>query len=254
MLYRKYDTEKRSNFIISGEDFEDLKMFDGDIERIKIVLSQKYKENILDVPPYHFIVTKEGVFEIKSTELAHNDDSFLSAFNDDIRFLLLGDKTLLSYMKNEISKEIASISSKYSMKISNNIIFVSEDTSNTSQDIAEIEKLSIKLRHDINPIMSVYETVVDNKIITNKDIIMISNRSGLNRLKLYADRFSVPIKTLIELNPHISINELKVTDTIFVPAVVSIAGRLIAAYCNKQSKFIHGKCRYLASKGANVDG
>lgn len=254
MLYRKYDFEKRSNFIISDKDFEDLKNLENDIERIKIILEQKYRKEIMDAPPYHFFVNKNGVFEVKSTELAHNDNTFFKSFNDDIRILLLGDKSLLITMADEISECIAKVSAKYAMKITNNIIYVNSKNSEEDKIIKNIEKLSIKKRHKINPVTMIYEAVVDDEIIINEKIVALSNRHSFNRLKLYSDRFSIPLNVLRDLNTHVDEEALKISDIIFVPAVIAITGKLKAMNCKKHSEFIYNKCRYLANKEALIDG
>lgn len=255
MLYRRHTKEYRTKFIISSIRAEEA-LVKGmrDVETITSILNNYYQLKILDTAPYHYIVTRDGFFEIKSTDLGHNDNSFLKAFNDDIRILLIDDNFLQNKIEF-IAGAIATASSKHSMPIHDSIVYTEYEISSL-EDTAmnEIYKLAIKYRNELNPIMSIYEHVVENDIVVNKSIIPASNRNGHTSLKLIANKYMVPLESLKRLNGHVNHESLKFTDTIFLPNTTAISARNQIVNAKKESQFIMDRCRYAISKGVDLVG
>lgn len=255
MLYRRHTKEYRTRFVISSIRTEEA-LVKGmrDVDTITSILNRHYELEILDVAPYHYVITEDGFFEIKSTDLAHNDNSFLKAFNDDIRILLINDNFLEDKIEF-IANAIAVASSKHSMPIHDSITYTEYEISNSEDSaINKICKLAIKKRNQLNPIMAIYEHVVEDEIVVNKNIIPVSNRNGHTKLKLIANKYMVPLQSLVRINGHINSESLKFSDTIFLPNTVAISARSQIINAKKESQFIMDRCRYAITKGVDLVG
>lgn len=255
MLFKRHDKDNRTSFVISSCYAEDM-VVGGvmDKDTITTILNNKYKSKILDVAPYHYIITDNDFFEIKSSDLAHNDDSFLQAFNDDIRILLTEEDSLIKNI-DSISNAIAIASAKHSMLINKSIIFSEyEKTPEEVKALEEIYLKSIKLRNLISPIMSVCEHVIGDEIVINKKVIPVSNRNGHTKLKLIANKYSLPLQSLIEMNKHLDPDSLTFTDTIFIPQTTTILANDRMIKARKEAQFIYDRCNHNLTREVNLVG
>lgn len=255
MLFKRHNKDNRTNFIISSSNSEDVSVDHIlDKDTISTILNNKYKKKILDIAPYHYIITRDDFFEIKSSDLAHNDNSFLQAFNDDIR-ILITDENSLHERIDSIANAIAISSAKHSMLINQSIIFSEyEKTQDEIKALQEIYLRSIKLRNLINPIMSICEHVIGDEVIINNKVVPISNRNGHTKLKLIANKYSFPLESLIEINKHLDPNSLKFTDTIFIPKTTTIIANDRMIRAKKDAQFIYDRCNYSLEKEVNLVG
>lgn len=255
MLFRRHTRDYRTKFIISSAKSEEA-LIHGmtNKDTIIYILDKFYTPKILDSAPYHYAVTKNEFFEIKSTDLGHNDKSFLRAFNDDIRILLV-DVNSLEYRIDYISSAIAIASAKHCMPIADSVIY-SEYNKSRDEEFAlkQICIEAIKKRNEINPIMSIYEHVVGEDIIVNKNILPISNRNGHTKLRFIANKYSLPIKSLEDINKHINPESLKFTDTVFLPNTIAISARLKVVDSRKEAQFILDRCNHELMKGVELVG
>lgn len=255
MLFKRHTKEYRTKFVISSADSEETPVKGmTQPEMIQSTLNRRYQPIILDVAPYHYIVTEDNFHEIKSTDLGHNDNSFLQAFNDDIRILLLGDRFLEDKV-DFIAEAIAIASAKHSMSIHDSVIYTEYDMSNNEQiAIEKICKAAIKKRNEINPIMSIYEHVVNNEIVVNKSIVPLSNRNGHTKLKFISNRYLVPLESLKLINGHLNAEALSFSDTIFLPNTIAIDARTKIVNAKKESQFIMDRCKNAIEKGVDLIG
>lgn len=256
MIFRRYDNTKRTAFVICSEENEsDAVLNPENFEQTVIVLENKYREEILDPAPYHLIVTDHGVESYKSTDLAHADKSYLRAFNHDIKCLLTRD-TLLSEKRVQIAESIAKHSAKYALPISGCVEYAKINISiQESEILKDIVCQAIKLRHDINPLLSIFEYVdTCGEVIKNHDIFPMLNSDGYTTLRLFADKYSCPVECLIELNPHIEPDKVRQKDIIFIPNTIAINGANMANVIRKRAQFIYDKSQIILSKGASIDG
>ena len=255
MLFRRHTKEYRTKFVISSARSEEA-FVQGmtDKDTILSILDKYYIPKILDTTPYHYIVTKKEFFEVKSTDLGHNDNSFLKAFNDDIRILLI-DYNSLEHRIEFISDAIAIASAKHSMPIYDSIIYTEyEKTRDEELAINEICLKAIKKRNKINPLMSIYEHVVGDEVVINKNIVPISNRNGHTKLKYIANKYLIPLESLKKLNGHINPESLKFTDTIFLPNTAAISARTKVVNSKKEAEFILDRCSFEITKGVGLVG
>lgn len=255
MLFKRHNKDNRTSFIISSSKSEEA-IIDGisDKDTISTILNNQYKKKILDIAPYHYIVTKDDFFEIKSSDLAHNDNSFLQAFNDDIR-ILITDENSLHERIDSVANAIAISSAKHSMLIYQSIVFSEyEKTQNEIQALQEICLRAIKLRNLMNPIMSICEHVIGDEIVINNKVVPISNRNGHTKLKLIANKYSFPLESLIEINKHLDPNSLTFTDTIFLPKTTTIIANNRILKAKKDAQFIYDRCNYNLVKEVNLVG
>lgn len=255
MLFRRHIRDYRTRFVISSARSEEA-FVQGmtDKDTIISILDKSYIPKILDTAPYHFAITSKEFFEIKSTDLGHNDNSFLKAFNDDIRILLI-DHNSLEHRVDFISSAISIASAKHSMPISGAVIY-SEYKKTRDEEFAinKIAVEAIKKRNKINPIMSIYEHVIGDEIIINKNIFPISNRSGHTKLKFIANKYSLPVEALIQINGHVDPESLKFTDTIFLPNTISVSARVQIINSKKEAEFILDRCNFELTKGVGLVG
>lgn len=255
MLFRRHTKEYRTKFIISSADSEE-SFIQGmtDQDTIIQILNKHYESEILDTAPYHYIVTRKGFFEVKPTDLGHNDNSFLKAFNDDIRILLV-DNDSLEYRVEFISQAIATAAAKHSMQISGSIIYTRyEKTRDEEYALNEICKLAIKKRNELNPVMSIYEHVVEDEIVINKNILPTSNRNGHTKLKFIANKYLIPLEALKKINGHVNSEALRFSDTIFLPNTIAISARKTIIDFKKESEFIIDRCNSEIKKGVGLVG
>lgn len=255
MLFRRHTRDYRTKFVISSARSEEAFVQGiADKDTILSILERHYKLKILDTTPYHYIVTKNEFFEVKSTDLAHNDNSFLKTFNDDIRILLVDHKSL-EHRIDFISNAIALASAKHSMPIFDSIIY-SEYKKTRDEEFAleQICKEAIKKRNVINPIMAIYEHVVEDDIIINKNIVPISNRNGHTKLKFIANKYMIPLEALKKLNGHVNPEALRSTDTIFLPSTIAVSARTRILNAKKEAEFILDRCNYELTKGVDLVG
>lgn len=255
MLFRRHNKDKRSKFAISSVLSEEA-MIKGvtDVEVIKSVLNNFYNDKILDSAPYHYVVTSNGFFKLKSTDLYHNDNSFMEAFNDDIR-ILLTDDDILQLRIEDIANVIAIASAKHSMIISSNVEY-SEYTKNSNElsAITKIINRAILIRNQICPMMSICEHVIDDRVIINEKIYPITNRNGHTKLKFIANKYSLPVEALKELNPHVDSENLKSSDIIFLPKTITIKARLSMINSKKEAEFRYQRCHYSLRKEVDIVG
>lgn len=244
MLLTKYNNDKRNLFIICSAENEKLNQYKSlDEQNITNLLKSKYSaDKALDIP-YHYLVTKNKVVELKSTNLIHSDQSSLSVYNNDIKILLSDDSAL--EFNEELPKLIAELSEKYSLKISDSIIFIKKNKNKNKIDDKNIDKLSkksINIRNNNNAIFSIFEAVAYDKVILNEDIIMVNNREGYRDLANFAYKYCIPVKVLSIINPHLKINELYTTDTIFIPKTKALKGKMISINAEREVDYIINEC------------
>lgn len=242
MLLTKYNNDKRNLFIICSAENEKLNQYKNlDEQNITNLLKSKYSaDKALDIP-YHYLVTDNKIVELKSTNLIHSDQSILSVYNNDIKILLSDDSALES--NEELPKLIAELSEKYSLKISNSIIFIKKNRNKIDdENIDKLSKKSINIRNNNNAIFSIFEAVAYDKIILNEDIIMVNNREGYHDLANFAYKYCIPLNVLSKINPHLKINELYTTDTIFIPKTKALKGKMISINAEREVDYIINEC------------
>ena len=146
-------------------------------------------------------------------------------------------------------------SAKHSMPINDSIIY-SEYKKTRDEEFAlqQICKEAIKKRNTINPIMAIYEHVVEDDIVINKSIVPISNRNGHTKLKFIANKYMVPLEGLKKLNGHIDPESLRSTDTIFLPSTIAVTARTTIINAKKEAEFILDRCNYELTKGVGLVG
>lgn len=255
MIFRKYNPRKRSNILICMPDCEGATTIKMNTEQqIRVTLETKYKELIIDSPPYNYVVYSGGYFELKSPDIAHTDSSCLSAYNDDIKILLL-ERDFLKTKKSDIVKIISDVSVRYSMCIKTSLmIMTSLEITEENSLMDTILKEAIQLRNSARPIMSIKEAVIDGNIIINEKIVSYENRDGASKLNSIASRFSIPLDILISLNPHIDADRVPINETIFLPAATAITAMREANSIIKKATYLYDLCVDIVEKGLKIDG
>lgn len=254
MLYRKHNTLNRTHIVICPAELEDFSNAEYKDEYVLTILNQKYNQDCFETPPYHYIVSKTAITQVKSLELQHNDSSYLAAFNDDIKILLLNNNNLFFQIEN-LAELISELSITYSLSISSALIFAKSGTESlASKSVDSLMQQSINLRNKKYPIMAVSEAIVDGQIITNEFVTPISNRLNFTNLSQYANQYSIPIKTLQMLNPHLINRRLLVSDTIFLPNATSIDGIRYAGKCKKIAQYHYDKSKQFIENGDGLNG
>lgn len=255
MIFRKYNPRKRDSILICMPDCEGTTIIKMDTEQqIRTTLESKYKESIIDSPPYNYVVYSGGYFELKPPDIAHTDNSYLAAYNNDIKILLL-EREFLKTKKEEIVKIVSDISCRYSMSIQSSLMIMTlEETAETTSLMDSILKESIQLRNITKPIMSIKESVVGGEVISNENIVTYENRDGTSRLSSIASRFSIPLSTLKELNPHINPISVSISETIFLPATATIVSVRAANSAVKKATYLYDLCAHIVEKGLKIDG
>lgn len=255
MIFKKYNPDRRDSIVLCMPDCEELTSIRMDNkEQIKTTLESKYKSLIIDSPPYNYIVYSGGFFELKSPDIAHSDKSFLAAYNDDVKILLL-DSDFLNTKMEEIIEILVNISCRYSMSLKDSLkVATLNMTTEISTQLDIILKEAVVKRNTVKPIMSIRETIVNGEIVLNDNIITRENRRGINKLSVISDRYLVPATILTELNPHIDPENILITDTIFLPSTLSIAATIKANSTVKEAQYIYDTCSYIIEKGVGVDG
>ena len=255
MLFRRHIRDYRTKFVISSARAEK-SLIEGitDGEIVKQILNRHYESEILDSAPYHYVITKAGYVELKSTDLGHSDKSFLKAYNEDIR-ILLADKDSLEHRIEFISDAIALASAKHSMPIWGAIIY-SEYEVNRDEEFAlkEIAMRAIKKRNKLRPIMCIYEHVIDDEVIVNPNIFPLSNRNGHTKLKFIANKYSIPLSSLRQLNGHVNEDSLNFTDTIFLPNTIAMSAKISILNSKKEAEFIIDRCNFEITEEVGLVG
>lgn len=241
MIYRKYLPQKRSGVIICPAEMEDLSGTDISDDTVITILRDKYNLNFFELPPYHYIVSDNGVTPIKSLNLQHSDESHLRSFNDDIKVLLLKNQLLFT-KQEEIAKLISDMSESYCFKISSDTIFAKADASiNETTQMEEIIKLAIKIRNEKNPTMAVCEAIINDNIIINDSVSMVNNKCCFTNLSQFANQYSVPVSIIEALNPHLRDKQLIVTDVVFVPNTIAYKGITYGNSCKKTVQYLYDR-------------
>lgn len=242
MIGEKYDNEKRNKFIITTTNYEGLELpvDNTDIDYITSVLSIKYKDNF-DLPPYHFIVSKDSYKQIKGTTLKHQDND-ISILNDDIRILVVSNKIseLTDEQVSMCSEIIANMSIEYGMEIKGNILSCDELNSDTNNLLYLMTVNSINMRNLKNPLFIIKECVIDNEIHTNEYVYIIRNTYKKTTPREISDRYNIPISIITNLNPHLS-DSIYDGDLVFLPLTIAIKGITSVVLNSRKSAFIRCK-------------
>lgn len=232
MLYQKYNSNNRDRIVICSQDTESItsNIYSDVHNQVKESLNEEYRQSTLDLAPYHYIVFTDGIEQLKSCDLSHNDNGIFSVFNDDIKILLMDNRILtddnFSDIKDSLIQIIAEVSAKYSLVLSNNIQFVSFEEQDYSTVISDLERKAIIKRNNLDKdrnFMKQYEYINDLGEITINDEVVTENnsRSHIN-LSYFADKYKLPISALTKINISLTSNSvLQINDTIFLPAKTS---------------------------------
>lgn len=237
-MITKYSEEKRNSILIcssSVEKFSQYKKLDDN--NVVLILKTKYSKDKAQSIPYHYVVTTNGIINIKSPNLLHLDESYLSVFNHDIKILLLNDELLIS-QKKEIAKLVAELAEKYSMQISDKLQLIGNTDSKYAEAMTNLIFESINIRNELNPILKIFECVVDDAVVVNSNILIDNNRNGYSSISIFSDKYNIPVEVLHDLNPHLNYDNLKITDTIFIPKTIAIAGLNEAISAQKQANLM----------------
>lgn len=254
MLYRKHNTLNRTHIVICPAELEDFSNAEYDDEYVVTILKDKYSNNYFETPPYHYIVSKTAIIQIKHLDLQHNDPGYLAAFNDDIKILLLNNSNLIHQRENLVEL-ISELSMMYSLKISSSLIFAKSDVQlSAARNVEGLELESIKLRNKKYPAMCVSEAVVDGQIIINQSIIPINNRLNFTTLMQFSNQYSIPLNVLNMLNPHLLDRQITVSDTVFLPKTIAIDGIIYARACKKIAQYHYEKSKQLIENGGVLNG
>lgn len=254
MLFRKYNVLNRNQIIICPAELEDFSNAEYDDEYIVTILKDKYNNDYFETPPYHYIVSKNAIIQIKHLDLQHNDSGYLKSFNDDIKILLLNDYNIV-YQKDNLVELISDLSATYSLNISSSLVYArNHNELSLARGVDDLAIESIKRRNEKKPVMAVSEAVVDGEIIINNSIIPVSNRLNFTTLLHFSNQYSIPIATLNMLNPHLVGRQLVVSDTIFLPKTVATSGIIEAGIAKKMAQYYYDKSRQLIENGGVLNG
>ena len=247
MIFQKYNSNNRDRIVICSQSVEDITLlqYNYDHKQIKESLNEKYLNSVLDVAPYNYIVFNDGIECIKLCELSHSDESIFSPFNDDIKILIMNDRILTdeeySDVRDELVSVIAQNSAKYSLRISNNIQWLSLNDDDFSSSLSEIERQAIIKRNNLSidrNFMSQYEYINDlGEITINKNVVVENNSRSHTNLNYFANKYRMPVSAIVNVNPSLTVNsDLRINDTIFLPAKTAGGNYTICYTLNKIKK------------------